>query len=46
MKCPCCGLFNSTEPNGLCKDCSEHCAGVILKDKPRETIEEERRHVK
>lgn len=37
--CCCCGLFPATEPNGLCTDCAEHCAGFILKDKPCMTVE-------
>jgi hypothetical protein len=32
--CCCCGLFVATKPNGLCKDCADHCAGFLLKDKP------------
>ena len=32
--CCCCGLFPATEPNGLCKDCAENCAGYLLKDSP------------
>ena len=37
--CCCCGLWLATEPNGLCKDCAENCAGYLLKDKPCVTIE-------
>jgi hypothetical protein len=37
--CCCCGLFPATEPNGLCKDCAENCAGYLLKDKPCVTTE-------
>jgi hypothetical protein len=37
--CCCCGFAVATEPNGLCKDCAENCAGYLLKDKPCITIE-------
>jgi hypothetical protein len=37
--CCCCGLVPASEPNGLCRDCAENCAGYILKDKPCSTIE-------
>lgn len=37
--CCCCGVFLATEPNGLCKDCAENCAGYLLKDKPCQTFE-------
>jgi len=37
--CSCCGFAPATEPNGLCKDCAEHCAGFMLKNKPCSTIE-------
>jgi len=36
--CCCCGTWKATEPNGLCRDCAENCAGSLLKDKPCETI--------
>lgn len=38
--CCCCGLWLATEPNGLCKDCADNCAGYLLKDKPRITTED------
>jgi hypothetical protein len=37
--CCCCGLFLATQPNGLCKDCADNCAGYLLKDKPCQTTE-------